>query len=128
VKQRIQSTILLNFILFAIQKSPAKLSQKAIDDTLGYTGICPPLIEAMRPYIAALPQIKFKLFGSSQGDINKLNRIYLSGIFATLEQIRVDRATTGRPFKSMMPTIQSLRRSIRLLTLNSTLYTDWSRS
>jgi hypothetical protein len=99
VTQRIQSTILLNFIVFALEKSPAKLSQKAIDDTLGYTGICPPLIEAMRPYIAALPQIKSKLFGSSQGDIDKLNRIYLSGIYATLEQIRARSGDNWAPFQ-----------------------------
>jgi ankyrin repeat protein len=99
VTKRIQSTILLNFIVFVLEKSPAKLSQKAIDDTLGYTGICPPLIEAMRPYIAALPQIKFKLFGSSQEDIDKLNRIYLSGIFATLEQIRARSGDNWAPFQ-----------------------------
>ena len=99
-KQHMNALKLLNFYLFAIKGSGADLSQKTIDLRLSDAGICPPLIEAMRPYIAALPQIKFKLFGITQVDINNLNRIYLSGISASLGQIRVRAGEHWTPYPS----------------------------
>jgi hypothetical protein len=99
VEKHLREAALLDFIRFAIQAPPGDLSQKTIDRKLGDAGISPPLIEAMRPYIAALPQIKFQLFGSTQGDIAKLTRIYLSGIAATLEQIRLKAGDHWAPFQ-----------------------------
>ena len=100
VEMHISAGALLNFTQSAILASGAGLSQKTIDLGLSDAGICPPLIEVMRPYIAALPQIKFKLFGTIQGDIDKLIRIYLSGIATTLEQIRVKAGEYWTPYPS----------------------------
>lgn len=88
-----------SFIQFAITASPDVLIEQKIDYMLSLVGICPSLIEHIRPYIQAIPQIKSRLFGNSLTPYPAIGLSFWMGTLATLEKIHVEHNGNWSPYK-----------------------------
>jgi hypothetical protein len=87
-----------SFIQFAITASPEILIAQKIDYMLSLAGICPALIEFIRPYILVLPQIKSHLFGDSLTIHPEIGLSFRTGMLATLEKIRIEHGENWKPY------------------------------
>lgn len=89
-----------SFIQFAVTASPEILITQKIDYMLSLAGICPALIEFIRPYILALPQIKSHLLGNSSTIYPEIGLSFRTGMLATLEKIWVEYGENWNPYES----------------------------
>lgn len=89
---------LKNYIQFAITASPTNLSDQTITYMLSLAGICPSLIEHIRPYIQAIPQIKSQLFGNSTIIHPSIVDSFIAGMSLTLERIRIEHGEHWKPY------------------------------
>lgn len=104
-KKNINLGALHGFIQFVINCPNAVASEK-IDHMLGMAGLCPPLIHLIRPYIAALSQIKSLLFGHSATDHDNIIQSFIAGVTAALERIPLQPGEQWKPYTGALSNSQ----------------------
>jgi ankyrin repeat protein len=96
-KKNILVGVLHDFIQFVIN-SPNAVDSETIDYMLGMAGLCPPLINLIRPYIAALSQIKSLLFGNSAIVHDNIISAFIAGLAVVLEKIHLQPGEHWKPY------------------------------
>jgi hypothetical protein len=104
-KKNINLGALHGFIQFVINCPNAVASEK-IDHMLGMAGLCPPLIHLIRPYIAALSQIKSLLFGHSATDHDNIIQSFIAGVTPALERIPLQPGEQWKPYTGALSNSQ----------------------
>ena len=89
---------LAKYIQFTVTASTDNLSAQKITYMLSLAGICPSLIEHIRPYIQAIPHIKSQLFGNASITQTSIVDSFLAGMALTLERIRIEHGDGWRPY------------------------------